>query len=236
VKQTVYLVPGLLCDAVVWEHQTAALSPEYDTRIPELTRQSSIAAMAADILSGAPERFSVAGHSMGARVALEIMAQAPGRVDRIALLDTGVHPVTPDEPAGRQALLDVSATLGMRALADRWLPPMVGDGALDADPVLRDQLYAMVERMTPEIHRAQIAALLGRPDARQQLAAITVPALVGVGEHDRWSPPAQHQLIAAAIPHAEYVVFANSGHMSPMEAPQAVTAALRRWLRQPIRD
>ncbi len=235
-QETVYLLPGLLCDAIVWEHQADALAQDYDLRIPDLTQQSSIAAMAADILSRAPTRFSVAGHSMGARVALEILAQAPGRMDRIALLDTGVHPVTADEPARRQILLDVTARSGMRALADRWLPPMVRDGRLDTDPALRTKLYAMVERMTPQIHASQIAALLGRPDARPQLATITIPALIGVGEYDRWSPPAQHEEIAAAIPHARYVVFPGSGHMSPVETPHAVTAALRQWLLEPVRD
>ncbi len=232
VGETVYLVPGLLCDAVVWAHQHAALSADHEVRIPDMTRHASIRAMAAAILADAPARFSIAGHSMGARVALEVLAQAPDRVARIALLDTGVHPATPEEPAQRQRLLDVSAGSGMRALADLWLPPMVKEGALDADPVLRDTLYAMVDRMSPQIHHRQIAALLGRPDARAMLSAIACPALVGVGEQDRWSPPAQHAAIAAEVPHAHYVVFADSGHMAPMEAVGAVTGALRQWLGQ----
>ncbi|MGK2911744.1 MAG: alpha/beta fold hydrolase [Sphingobium sp.] len=233
-RKTVYLVPGLLCDAIVWEHQHAALSATYDVRIPALTRHSSITEMADDILAQAPARFSIAGHSMGARVALAVIAKAPDRVERLALLDTGIHPASADEPVRRQALLDVSAGSGMRVLADQWLPPMVRDGALDADPILRAKLYAMVDRMSPQIHRAQITALLGRPDARAQLHAITCPVLIGVGDQDRWSPPAQHEEIAAAIPHARYVVFSNSGHMAPMETPDAVTAALQQWLREPI--
>lgn len=233
-RETVYLVPGLLCDAIVWEHQHAALCADHDVRIPDLTRQSSIARMAADILADAPPRFSIAGHSMGARVALEVIAQAPERVSRIALLDTGVHPATADEPVRRQQLLDISARLGMRALADSWLPPMVRNGALDDDPALRDKLHAMVERMSPQIHRAQIGALLGRPDARAQLSAIRCPVLIGVGEQDRWSPPVQHEEIAAAIPHARYIVFPHSGHMAPMEAAEAVTDALQQWLREPV--
>lgn len=233
-RETVYFIPGLLCDAVVWAQQLAALSPDYDTRVADVTRASSIPAMAADLLATAPARFSVAGHSMGARVALEVFAQAPHRVDRVALLDTGVDPATPDEPARRQALVDLGARAGMRALAERWLPPMVRAGALDTDPALRATLFAMVERMTPAIYAAQIAALLGRPDARPLLATIAVPVLIGVGDDDRWSPPAQHAAIAAAIPHALYVVFPDSGHMAPIEAPDAVTAALRHWLREPV--
>lgn len=233
-RETVYLVPGLLCDAIVWAHQQAALSALYDVQIPDMTHQSSIADMADAILADAPARFSIAGHSMGARVALAVIAKAPERVARIALLDTGVTPPSAEEPAKRQVLLDVSAQHGMRALADRWLPPMVRDGALDADPQLRANLYAMVERMSPQIHRQQIAALLGRPDVRGQLSAITCPMLIGVGEQDRWSPPAQHEDIAAAVPHARYVVFPDSGHMAPMETPQAVTTALEQWMREPV--
>lgn len=122
----------------------------------------------------------------------------------------------------------------MRAMADRWLPPMVKDGALDTDAQLRERLYAMVERMTPEVHRRQIGALLDRPDAREHLHAIICPVLIGVGDQDRWSPPAQHEEIAAAIPHAHYVIFPDSGHMAPIENPQAVTAPLEQGMREPV--
>jgi pimeloyl-ACP methyl ester carboxylesterase len=233
-RETLFLVPGLLCDATVWGHQIAALGHRYDVRVPDLTGASSIDAMVGLILADAPPHFSIAGHSMGARVALLLNERAPDRVDRLALLDTGVHPVAPDEAAKRQVLLDVSATLGMRALADRWLPPMVRDGALDREPDLRAALYAMVERMSPAIHRNQIAALLGRPDAAPGLTAIACPVLVGVGAEDRWSPPEQHAAIAQAIPGAHFVVFPDGGHMAPMESPAAVTAALKAWVRKPL--
>lgn len=229
-RETLYLVPGLLCDATVWEHQVAILGRDYDIRVPDLTAQTRIGDMAAAILKNAPPSFSIAGHSMGARVALEVLARAPGRVRRIALLDTGVHPAGPDEAAAREAMLRISAAQGMRALADRWLPPMVMDGALERDPALRLKLYAMVERMSPTIHRNQISALLGRPDARVMLGSIDCPVLIGVGEQDRWSLPSQHEAIAVAIPHARYIVFPDSGHMAPMENHDAVTAALGEWM------
>ncbi|KQM18460.1 alpha/beta fold hydrolase [Novosphingobium sp. Leaf2] len=229
-RKTLYLVPGLLCDDVVWAHQTAALARYCDVRIPDLTACARISDMAAGILAGAPPRFAVAGHSMGARVALEMFAQAPERIERIALLDTGVHPPAPNEATTRAAMLDISASRGMRALADHWLPPMVAEGAFDRDPALRATLYAMVERMSPAIHRNQINALLHRPDARPLLQTITCPTLVGVGEHDRWSPPEQHHAIAAAIAHARYVLFPDCGHMAPMENPEAVTDALVAWM------
>lgn len=230
IREALILVPGLLCDGAVWEHQIAVLSPRYDILVPDLTRFDRLEAMAAHILNNALDRFSIAGHSMGARVALEVWRQAPERVLRLALFDTGVHPPSPDEPAKRQAMLDISAGQGMTALADAWLPPMVEPGRLESDHALRAKLYAMVERMNPAIHLAQITALLHRPDAAPLLSQIGCPVLVGVGENDRWSPPDQHRLIAAAIPGAQMTIFAGSGHMAPMEAPAAVTAALEEWL------
>ena len=234
-RETLYLVPGLLCDATIWEPQIAALDDDYDIRVPDLTGHSSLSAMAAAILATAPDMISVAGHSMGARVALEMVRQAPAHIRRLALLDTGVHPRTAGEAEKRQALLDLSAREGMRALAERWLPPMVLPKNFIARQTLRAALFAMVERMSPEIHRAQITALLDRPDAAPLLAEISCPVLVGVGDGDAWSPPERHRAIADAIRDAVYVVFPHSGHMAPLEAPEAVTCALTDWMALPTR-
>ena len=233
-RETVILVPGLLCDADVWAHQIAALDDRYDVVVPDLTRHDSLAGMAEHILEAAPDRFSVLGHSMGGRVALEVWRHAPDRVARLGLLDTGVHPASAEELPKRQAMLDISAGQGMTALADAWLPPMVKPGLLETDTGLRARLYAMVERMTPAIHRQQITALVNRLDASPLLAQIRCPCLVGVGELDLWSPPDQHAPIAAAIPNARMVVFEDAGHMAPMETPQAVSAALLEWMRMPV--
>lgn len=232
IREALILVPGLLCDGVVWEHQIAALSPRYDILVPDLTRFDRLEAMAAHILDIAPNRFSIAGHSMGARVALEVWRQAPDQVARLALLDTGVHPASSEEPAKRQAMLEISAGQGMTALADAWLPPMVEPGRFDRDAALRAKLYAMVERMSPAIHRAQITALLHRPDAAPLLPQIGCTVLVATGENDLWSPLAQHITIAKAIPDVTLSIFPQSGHMAPMESPEAVTAALENWLQR----
>ena len=233
-RETVILVPGLLCDRDVWAHQIAALEGRYEVIVPDLTRHDSLPGMAAHILEGAPQRFSIIGHSMGGRVTLEVFRLAPERVARLGLLDTGVHPAPSAELPKRQAMLDISAGQGMRALADAWLPPMVKPGLLIEDPDLSERLYAMVERMTPAIHRQQIKALVDRPDAAPLLPEIACPTLVGVGELDLWSPPDQHQPIADAIPDAVMVVFEGAGHMAPMEKPEAVNAALLEWMARAV--
>jgi pimeloyl-ACP methyl ester carboxylesterase len=230
-RPVLYLLPGLLCDEVTWAHQVEGLADLAEVRVPSFYGFDSLAAMAASVLAGAPDRFAVAGHSMGARVALELIRTAPERVERLALLDTGTHPVREGEPEKRQELVDLAFREGMAALAARWLPPMVHPDAPRRDKALLETLTAMVCRATPEIFTGQVRALLGRPDADPLLPSIKCPTLVGVGRQDAWSPVSQHEPIAAAIPGATLVIFEDSGHMAPMEAPQAVTGALRTWLR-----
>jgi pimeloyl-ACP methyl ester carboxylesterase len=185
--------------------------------------------MARSVLETAPARFALAGHSMGARVALEVVRMAPGRVERLALLDTGMHPPREGEAASRGALVELAYTDGMAAMAARWLPPMVAPRR-KADEALLGPLTEMVSRATPQIFEGQQRALLNRPDTAPALAAVACPTTVIVGRQDVWSPVAQHEDIVAAIPGARLVVIEDSGHMSPVEQPQAVAAALQAWL------
>lgn len=229
---TLVLLPGLLCDASVWAHQRAAFADSHVVVTPVLYGYESIPAMARAVLDGVTGPFALAGHSMGARVALEVLRQAPDRVERLALLDTGTHPRKEGEEATRQVLVDLARNEGMAALAARWLPPMVHpDRTVDA--ALMAPLAAMVCRATPWIFAGQVRALLDRPDAASQLGAIRCPTAVVVGRQDGWSPPSQHESIAAAIPGATLTVIEDSGHMSTVEQPDAVTGALRDWLRAP---
>lgn len=213
---------------MTWAAQADGLADLSEVHVPSFYGFETLSGMARAVLEEAPPVFAVAGHSMGARVALEIMRLAPARVTRLALLDTGVHPVRPGEPAARQELVDLAREHGMPALAARWLPPMVHA----ADPALMAALTAMVCRATPDIFEGQVRALLSRPDAAAGLAAIRCPTLVGVGRQDSWSPVAQHQAMVAAIGGATLAIFDGAGHMAPMEAAPAVTEAMRAWLRR----
>jgi pimeloyl-ACP methyl ester carboxylesterase len=185
--------------------------------------------MAARLLADAPASFALAGHSLGGRVALEVLRQAPARVAALALLDTGVHPCSPDEPQRRQVLLDLAAAQGMRAVAKAWLPPMVHP-ARRVDHAFMQPLEAMVERRTPASFRNQVKALIDRPDATGVLASIRCPTVVICGREDEWSPLAQHEAITAGIADARLAIIEDAGHMAPCERPETVTAELRRWL------
>jgi pimeloyl-ACP methyl ester carboxylesterase len=224
-----YFLPGLLCDETIWTSQLQDLAEFGAVACAGYGDARSIAEMAERALASAPPVMSLAGHSMGARVALEIVRIAPERVERLALLDTGVHGVGPGEAEKRYALLKLGREKGIEALVDAWLPPMVHPDRR-GDPELMDRLRAMCVSAGVDRFEAQITALLARPDAGPLLPTITCPVLVGVGRQDEWSPPAQNQAIAAAFPNAEFVIFEDCGHMAPAEAPDQVNAALRRWL------
>ena len=116
-KSAVYLLPGLLSDEAVWRAQERRLSATHDVRVPRFFGFSSLTDMARAVLAEAPERFALAGHSMGGRVALEIVRLAPGRVERLALLNTGIHGVREGEAERRQVLVDLAYRDGMAALA-----------------------------------------------------------------------------------------------------------------------
>ena len=97
-KPVLLLLPGLMCDAAVWAPQVAHLSAHAQCVVADYGLRDSLEAMARQVLAStdAP-RFAMAGHSMGARVALEVFRQAPERVNRIALLDTGYLPLAEGE-------------------------------------------------------------------------------------------------------------------------------------------
>lgn len=235
---TLMLLPGLNCDAAVWAPQVAALQGLADCRVPAWGLRDTLTAMAQQVLDEAPtERFCVAGHSMGGRVALEVMRLAPQRVERLALLDTGTHPLAAGEAgekerAGRMALLKIAREQGMRVMAQEWAKGMVHPDRIGG-PIF-EEVLAMFDRGSAAQYAAQINALLNRPDAAPLLPGIACPTLVLTGRQDAWASPAQHEAMAVAIPGAQLVIVEDSGHMTTMEQPQAVGAALAAWLQRPV--
>ena len=233
-KPTLILLPGLMCDAAAWAPQVQALSAQATCVVPAWGALDSITAMAEHVLATAPTAtFALAGHSMGGRIALEVMRLAPQRVERLALLDTGIHPFAAGEAgakekAGRMALLELAQNQGMRVMGAQWLRGMVHPSVQGT--ALFEQILDMLERSSPAQFDAQIAALLGRPDAAPVLPTITCPTLVLTGREDLWSPPDQHAAIASAIPGAKLVIVEQCGHMATVEQPQAVNAAFADWL------
>ncbi len=227
------LLPGLACDAEVWKHQARSLREITGVQVADYGASDSIQEMARVAIERAPERFALAGHSMGGRVALEVFRSAPDRVVGLALLDTAYKPLQPGEAgerekAERAGYVNIAQTQGMRAMARTWLQKMVHPSRL-ADAPLIESIVEMLARKSPEVFAGQIKALLGRPDATPSLAAARCPTLVLCGREDAWSVLDVHRDMAARMPNARLAIIENCGHMATMERPEGVTAALVEW-------
>ena len=228
-RPTLMLLCGLLCDQAAWEDAAALLPAGWDVRIVAFPGRRSMGEMAEQVLAAAPPRFAMAGHSMGGRVALEVVRRAPERVERIALFNTGAHPPGPQEAQTRGRLVELARSDGMEAVAAAWLPPMLSPSGA-ANAALVHRLRAMVERQTPDSFAGQIEALLDRPDAWPVLSTIRVPTLLLSGTMDAWSPVDQHKAMQDEIAGASLVAVEGAGHFTANEQPAAVAAALEAWM------
>lgn len=224
------VLPGLLCDSRMFGSQVAAFGAQVIDGF--YGGAASIAAMAEYAIERLPARCVLLGHSMGARVALEVWRLAPERVQRLILADTGVHKVRPGEADARYALRDLGRRQGAAALVDAWLPPMIGP-AHRGDAHLYAVLRDMAIDAGTDTYEAQVHALLNRPDAERSLDTVSCPLLAVVGRDDAWSPVSQHEDIVAQVTGAQLRVVENAGHMAPAEEPERFNAVLREWLLQP---
>lgn len=226
----VVFLPGHLCTGALYAPQIAALAPQgVATQVVMLTGQDTMAAMAEAVLAQAPPRFALCGLSMGGYVAFEVMRRAPGRVTRLALLDTSARPDTPERAGVRRADISLVEQGGIQALLPdlprRWLHP-----DRQTDHVWRERVFAMAREVGAEAQRRQACAIFGRQDDRRILSAIAVPTLVLCGAQDIATPPEAHREMAAGIAGARLAIIERCGHLSTLEAPEVVTEALETWL------
>jgi pimeloyl-ACP methyl ester carboxylesterase len=225
----VVLVPGLTCSPRLYADQIPALWRFGPVTIADHKRDDSMAAIARRILASAPPRFALAGLSMGGYIAFEIMRQAPERVAKLALLDTGARSETPEQTERRKAVIALAKAGRYAEVADIAFPIYVHHNR-HQDMALKGLVRAMAEDTGMEAFLRQQQAIMSRPDSRPGLSAIKCPTLVLVGDDDQATPPELSREIAAGIPGARLVVIADSGHLSTLEQPERVTEALVAWM------
>jgi pimeloyl-ACP methyl ester carboxylesterase len=222
------LLPGLLCDADLWRDQIADLSDLADCHVADLTRGETLSELAETVLAEAAPTFALAGFSLGGYVAQEIARQAPDRIERLALIDTSIRPDSPERAAARRSLIATARLPGQfKGITDRMLPTYVHPSRL-SDSDLIGRIRAMNERLGRDVFIRQNT--LDRPDGEVALRSLACPVLITCGKQDALTPLSDHQEMAAMLPHAQLVIIEESGHMTPMERPHAVTGALRQWL------
>lgn len=223
------LLPGLLLDRGLWAAQLTELADIADMTVGDLTQDDSMAAMARRVLDGAPPRFALAGLSMGGYVSFEIMRQAPERVARLALLDTSARPDTPEQTANRRNLMKMCEQGEFKGVTRRLLPQWIHPSRVD-DKDVADAVLSMTARVGRDTFLRQQSAIIGRADSRPGLSHIQSPTLVLCGHEDKAAPVELHREIATDISNARLVIVPECGHLSPLERPEAVNAALRIWL------
>ena len=239
--RTLVLLPGLMCDATVWQDMLSELGREQlavDAVVADYGLSHDLRDMARLVLQANSGQLDIAGHSMGGRVALEIMRQAPHRIGRVALLGTGYAPLPSGdageaERAKRQHLIDWARRSGVRDMAGEWVKGMVPVHRLNDGPLIT-AILDMFERKSLHHFEAQIKALLERPDATQTLQQWPGRTWVIAGELDAWANVAQHETMAALLPQAHLEVMTGLGHMFPMENPSATAQVFKRWLQEPL--
>jgi pimeloyl-ACP methyl ester carboxylesterase len=222
------LIPGMMCDARMWGGLPAALSPRAVVHaLP--TGADSMADLARDVLRVAPQRFALAGLSMGGIVAMEVLAQAPDRVERLALLDTNPRAEAPEVQARRGPQIDRALSGGLRAvIRDEMKPNYLAHG--EGRQAILDLCMDMALALGSRVFARQSRALRDRPDQTATLAAFRGPALVLMGAEDRLCPRDRHDQMHALMPQSRLVIIDGAGHLPPLERPEETIAALRRWL------
>jgi len=229
-KPGLVLVPGLLCDELMWGPQLAALAAVADCRVADHTRSETMADVAADVLREAPfEKFALAGLSMGGYVALEMMRQATRRVLKLALLDTTARADTPEQSRRRRDLVSLAGRGRFLGITDILLPMLIHRSQL-ANRELASTIKRMAENTGRDAFIRQERAIMSRTDSLPLLPRIACPTLVMCGRQDALIPLALHEEMAARISGSRLEIVEECGHLSTLERPAETSAALARWL------
>ncbi|TQS72335.1 alpha/beta fold hydrolase [Rhodobacteraceae bacterium] len=223
------LLPGFMCDGRLFWHQMTAFSSERGVMVCPL-RGDTIEAMAAAVLAMAPPTFAVAGHWLGGLVALDLLRQAPERITRLALIDVSPLSETPLVAGAREHRI-VKARTGK---LDEAMLEEVPANALAPGPNkqnIQAMMLDMAAALGPDVFDAQSHALMRRPDLQRALRSTKLYTTLVCGEYDTICPPRRHEFLAELMPNARCTQISGAGHLAPLEQPEAVTEALRTWLR-----
>ena len=226
----ILLVPGLGGSARIYTPVMSALWRFGPVTVANHIRDDSVGAIARRILSEAPPRFALAGHSMGGYIAFEIMRQAPERVAKLALINTQARPDTPEASARRLAAIARVRLGGLHDVIDELFPLLVHPSRA-GDACLRKLMHDMGDDVGAEGFVNNQTAIMARADSRPTMATIKCPTLVLTGDQDQLIPNKLSKEMAAGIAGAKLVILADCGHCPQPEQPETTAAALVEWLR-----
>jgi len=236
------LIHGFPLDHSLWAHQVAALSG-WRRIAPDLRGAGasdapdggySMTTYADDLVRLLDrlhiDRAVVAGLSLGGYVAFEMLRRHRARVAGLILLDTRAEADSAEGRSGRESMIEVARAQGAAAVAERMVPRLLGRSSQLTQPQVVEQVRAMIARTPVPGIVGALGAMRDRPDSTPLLPTVDVPTLVVVGAEDELTPPAASRAMAAAIPSAAMTTIPGAGHLSPLEAPTAVTRVIAEFL------
>lgn len=223
-KKPLVLVSGLLCDESVWDHQIKNLSDSALIKVVCPNRDTP-QKMVEEILERSPDRFSLAGHSMGGWLCLETMRRAPERVVRLCLLNTTAKPDTSAKKAKRMEMIRRVESGQFLEIVEETVNDFVYKATIKSD------VERMMKKVGEEAFIRQERSMLERVECFSLLPTIRCPVLVIHAKEDRIFTLEDHLELTENISGAQLSILDDCGHMSPMEKPEAVTSLLHSWLK-----
>jgi len=222
----IVFIPGLMCTACIYQHQIEELGQRHPVLLANHWSHATMKDVASSILKTAPDKFILAGTSMGGYAALEIIRQAPDRVEKLILMSTSAKADTPERSKGRREQVAAARKANNMRDSTKALYPKLVHPARHEDQPLLTTFIEMAEQLGLDAFERQIEAIISREDSSSLLADIKIPTVVVVGKDDTLILPDEGREIAAGIKGARLVEIENAGHMCMIERPQAVTKAL----------
>ncbi|MCT4717188.1 alpha/beta hydrolase [Enterobacteriaceae bacterium H18W14] len=225
------LLGGTLCNHRLWQPVINEMNVSSVSSLI-ISGAGSAPALAKQLLSALPPRFCLAGFSLGAIVALQMLANAPHRIAGLALLSVNPLSDAPANAAGRRAAVQDAARQGMGNWLSATMWPRYVAPVNLADPALHATITQMADESGNETFALQTEIAITRADNRAALKTFTAPTLILNGGCDDICTPQHHLAAAEAAPHARWITLPDSGHFLPLEAPNKVADALRNWIKE----
>ena len=223
------MIPGMMCDERIFAPQIEELGSKVSVYIADISRHDTISDLAADVLSHAPPKFCLAGHSMGGIVAMEICAQAPKRIEKLALIDT--NPLAELEEVKLKREPQISDALSgklINVIRDEMKPNYLASS--ENQDIILNICMEMALSLGPKVFINQSRALQTRADQQSNIQSINIPVLIMCGSEDKLCTVERHEMMHNMISNSELKIINNAGHIPTLEQPSETTEVLKEWL------
>ena len=223
------MIPGMMCDERIFAPQIEELVSKRSVHVADISKHDNISDLAADVLSHAPPKFCLVGHSMGGIVAMEICAQDPKRIEKLVLIDT--NPLAELEEVKLKREPQISDALSgklVNVIRDEMKPNYLASS--ENQDIILNICLEMALSLGPKVFINQSRALQTRADQQSNIQSINIPVLIMCGSEDKLCTVERHEMMQNMISNSELKIINNAGHMPTLEQPSETTEVLKEWL------